>query len=273
MTVGEFLTHYTKQLVKAGVDSARLDCLVLVEDALLQDRAWLLAHPEYEIQGSVVEKLNIKIAQRAQHVPLAYIRGKAPFYGREFAVNQHVLVPRPESEGIITLLKKLPLPAQPRIADVGTGSGCLGITAALESGIRSVDLYDIDDNALAVAKQNALKHRVHARCLQSNLLEGYTGRNDVVLANLPYVPANYPINRAAGHEPKLALFAGDDGLDLYRRLWSQLQRLSAKPQFVMTESLASQHDDLRSLASTASYRQAATNGLVQSFVLLGGRDA
>lgn len=273
MTIGEYLKQSAATLANAHINSARLDCLILLEDALLQDRAQLLAHLEYELQGSVVEKLNTKIAQRASHVPLAYIRGKAPFYGREFIVNRSVLVPRPESEAMIALLKKLPLPSRPRIVDIGTGSGCLGITAALECGAQVVDLYDLDVGALETAKQNATKHQVQANYVQSDLLEHYAGQHDVLLANLPYVPTGYPVNKAASHEPKLALFAGEDGLDLYRHFWHQLKMLDVKPQFVITESLASQHDSIRSLALAAGCHLKDTDGLAQSFALFGGRDA
>src|SRR6266508_1210490 len=110
MTTYEFLKSATARLKQAGIASARLDTLVLLEDALGQDRARLLAHPESKIPHSTEVALNTKIAQRATHVPLAYIRGKAEFYGREFAIDKHVLVPRPETETMIDLLKKLPLP-------------------------------------------------------------------------------------------------------------------------------------------------------------------
>jgi methylase of polypeptide subunit release factors len=103
-TVKDWLINSEKRLTSAGIATARLDCLVLLEDATGKDRGWLLAHPEHELQGSEIKNLSTKIAQRAKHVPLAYIRGKAEFYGREFAVNAHTLVPRPETEAMIELL-------------------------------------------------------------------------------------------------------------------------------------------------------------------------
>jgi methylase of polypeptide subunit release factors len=103
--VSDWLRQSVASLKDAGISTARLDCLVLLEDETGQDRAWLLAHPEYVLQGSDLKKLNTKITQRVQHVPLAYLRGKAEFYGHEFIVNAHTLVPRPETEGIIELLR------------------------------------------------------------------------------------------------------------------------------------------------------------------------
>lgn len=105
MEVSSWLKQAEDRLNRAGISTARLDCLVLLEDETGKDRGWLLAHPEHELQGSEIKTLSTKIAQRAQHVPLAYIRGKAEFYGHEFIVNAHTLVPRPETETIIELLQ------------------------------------------------------------------------------------------------------------------------------------------------------------------------
>lgn len=107
MTINDWLMRAQRQLKDAEITTARLDCLVLLEDAIGHDRAWLLSHPEHVLQGSELKKLNTKIVQRAKHIPLAYIRGHAEFYGREFAVNEHTLVPRPETETIIDMLKRV----------------------------------------------------------------------------------------------------------------------------------------------------------------------
>src|SRR6185295_9493236 len=104
MTVGEFLNEATATLKQAGVESPRLDTLILLEDALKEDRAVILAYLENELPEPTLTDLRNKIKARAQQIPLAYIRGHAPFYGREFFVTEHVLVPRPETEAMITLL-------------------------------------------------------------------------------------------------------------------------------------------------------------------------
>ncbi len=264
MTIGEFLAQATRTLQQAGIESARLDTLILLEDALKLDRALLLAHPADEIDALTGVELHKKIMQRITHLPLAYIRGTAPFYGRDFAVNKNVLVPRPETEAMIELLKGLSLPASARIADIGTGSGCIGITAALELPQTVVRLYDIDPQALHIAAKNARALGATITLSQSDLLDTVQAA-DVLLANLPYVPDNYPINPAASHEPGLALFAGQDGLELYRRFWKQLSAHTAKPACVLTEALLSQHQDMRTLGRAAGYRLAKTEGLIQQF--------
>lgn len=267
MTVGEFIRDISAQLSVAGIGTARLDCLVLLEDAMGRNRANLLAHPEQDIPAPLLTKLNNFVTRREQHVPLAYIRGRASFYGREFAVDQHVLVPRPESEAMIEILKELRL-AAPTIADIGCGSGCLGITAYLEIAGANVTLYDVSQTALDIAKINADKLQARVNFKRQDLLQGMDQHLDVILANLPYVPDAYPINQAAQHEPKLALFAGADGLDLYRRLFGQLQLLgNNKPPYILTEALHDQLNPLSDIAKAADYHEAKRSGLVQLFGL------
>lgn len=264
MTVGEFLQSNTAILQKAGIPTARLDCLVLLEDTLGLNRSHLLAHPQTKLtpqQQTVLEK---HILARKGHCPLAYIRGKAEFYGRTFAVNNTVLVPRPETEMIIELLKELPLKAGDQIADIGTGSGCLAITAALELPQTRVTGYDISPEALQTARKNAQALHAPVTFQHSDLLQDVTAQ-DVLLANLPYVPDHFPVNEAAMQEPKLALFSGADGLNHYKAFWQYLGTATQKPRFVLTEALPGQHHPLAQLARQAGFVQDRKEGLVQLF--------
>lgn len=265
MNIQAFLEENIPKLQKAHVDSARLDCLILLEDILNIDRSRILAHPEIELTDPQISKLNNYITRRENQEPLAYIRGRAEFYGREFLVNKFVLVPRPESEDIITLLKNVPLIINVRIADIGTGSGCLGITAKLEIPTSEVYAFDISKNALAMTQKNVHLHKTNVHLKQRNLLRGTTEQFNIILANLPYVPNDYPINKPAGHEPKLALFSGNDGLDHYRLFWNQISKLSYKPAYIVTESMTHQHDEIQDLAQDIGYGLTKTSGLAQLF--------
>lgn len=264
MRAGTFLTDATRQLQAAGIATARLDCLVLLEDSTGQNRAHLLAHPELALSVEQQQLLTRQLTARMQHTPLAYLRGKAFFYGRLFAVNHYVLVPRPETEAMIDLLKTLPL-TKPRIADIGTGSGCIAITAALELPQATTYAYDISTEALALAQENAdaLHSGVHFK--KSDLLDDVRDDIDIILANLPYVPNAYPINKAATYEPQIALFAGDDGLDAYRTFWRQITSRAQQPAYVITESLPLQHTELTAIARSAGYSQRTLQGYVQLF--------
>jgi release factor glutamine methyltransferase len=264
LTGQEFLTSSTVQLEKAGIATARLDCLVLLEDALGENRAYLLAHPETVLQGPTLQKLKKQIKLRGKHIPLAQIRGKTEFYGRDFIITKDVLEPRPESETMIELLKTFPLPKKPRIADIGTGSGAIGITAALEIPDTTLYLTDIDPGCLRLARKNAKAHAIEATFLETDLTHELPDV-DIILANLPYVPDHYEINQAALNEPKTAIFGGPDGLDLYRRFFTQLSEATPRPMSIMTESLPFQHSELQTIAKSAGYKQMKRDDFIQVY--------
>lgn len=264
MLVDLWLKKATTAFEKVGIGTARLDALVLLEDATGKDRAYLLAHPEINLTNNQLEKLAKQTEQRKKHVPLAQIRGKTEFYGREFVINKDVLEPRPESETMIDVLKYLKLPLKPRVADIGTGSGAIGITAALEIPKSKVTLTDIDPKCLGVARKNSNKHSASVTLINSDMLEEVP-LTDVILANLPYVPDSYEINRAAMNEPRIAIFGGQDGLDLYRKLFEQIATLKEKPLFVLTESLPFQHKKLAQISNHAGYKQSKEIDFIQVF--------
>lgn len=265
MKINEFLTRSTNTLQQAGIATARLDVLVLLEDILNTNRTQLLAEPRLNLTEAELIALTQLVHKRAQHVPLAYLRGKTEFYGREFIINEEVLEPRPESEMMMDILKTLKLPAGAGVADIGCGSGALGITAALEIGDVAVSLIEIDAKALAVAKQNAELHKVNVRLLQRDLLIKANEQFDVLLCNLPYVPNDFHINTAATHEPEIAIFGGPDGLDVYRRLFTQLADGEQKPDYVLTESLPPQHETLEEIAGRAGYKSSRDDDFIQLF--------
>lgn len=274
-TISSWLGHAQSELEIAGIATARLDCLVLLGDLLGKNKAWLLAHPEHELQRSEVENLNKKIVQRVTHVPLAYLRGKAEFYGREFAVNPHTLVPRPETETMVELLRRVihPTSRETIIADIGTGSGALAVTAKLEFPHATVIATDIDDSCLQTAATNARELGADVTFVPGDLLEpvlkwrrATSGTGELVLlCNLPYVPDDFHINRAATHEPQQALFGGANGLDLYRKLFTQIANFSRPPRFVLTEALPTQHSELERIAKRNGYGLEQTEDFIQVF--------
>jgi release factor glutamine methyltransferase len=265
MKINNWLQKAEKQLGLAGVSSAHLDSVILLEDVTGKDRAWLLAHPEEKLSITQIKRLSARLKKRERHLPLAYVRGHTEFYGRKFLVNRHTLEPRPESETMIELLLKLPVSTRIEIADVGTGSGALGITASLELNNPNIDLYDIDAGALAVARHNLALHELHLHTRKSDLLRRHIRTYDVILANLPYVPDHYKINQAAAMEPKIAIFGGKDGLDIYRRFFSQLHRFHWQPNYVLCESLPPQHDELAAIARSCGFMLFSSQDFIQVF--------
>lgn len=190
-------------------------------------------------------------------------------------VNSDTLVPRPETETMIELLEQLVKSQKSKVVknftiiDVGTGSGCLAVTAKLVFPKAEVIATDISSACLEMAEQNAIKLGAEVTFYQGDLLKPLadTGHllNYIILANLPYVPHNYAINQAATHEPKQAIFGGPDGLDLYRRIFDQIARLSHTPSYVFTESLPFQHQNMRHLAKLHNYKLYKSCDFIQLF--------
>jgi release factor glutamine methyltransferase len=265
MNIGAWLVETMVRLKEAGVDSPRRDALVLLEDMLQKDRAWVTAHPEFELDNKILAALQPLIRRRLQREPLAYIRGKAWFYGRFFALSSSVLIPRPESESFIELLKEL---HPPTIVDIGTGSGALAITAMLELPKSQVYASDTSLAALQLARSNAKAHHAKVTFLHGSLLEPYKNVDlspAAIAANLPYVPKDLITSPEITQEPQEALFSGVDGLDHYRTLWHEVGMLSKRPPFVLIEALESQHEQLKEQAEKVGYRLKRTETLVQLY--------
>jgi release factor glutamine methyltransferase len=266
MTISEWLLLATEELDIAGIGTSRLDALVLLEDASGEDRAKLLAKPDSEMSSKHVARLAKLLNRRAQHEPLAYIRGHTEFYGKKFVISPAVLEPRPESETMIDLLKRLPdIPPKACLADVGTGSGALGITAKLALPELQIELLDIDEAALEIAQINVDKYTINVSVTRSDLLEQSGQDNDILLCNLPYVPDDHQINQAASQEPRIAIFGGADGLDPYRRLFKQVDALQYQPLYILSEALPNQHNTLKSLAEAHDYCLKQADDFIQVF--------
>jgi len=266
MTIANWLLKTMKQLGDAGVDSPRRDALVLLEDTLKKERSWVLAHHDFELNLTTVKEVDRLINQRIDRIPLAYIRKRAWFYGRFFGVDENVLIPRPESEDIIEIAKTLGIKSA---LDMGTGSGCLAITIALEMpSLQIIHASDISAKALDIARLNSENYSTGVKFFNADLYSGEISENqyDLIMANLPYVPDGLVSSPEIKTEPALALFAGLDGLDLYRRFWAQILEAENQPKYVVCESLESQHKTMTRLAKASGYHIAQTTRLAQLFM-------
>ncbi len=278
-TIKQTLSWAQLQLESADIDTARLDTLVLLEDTLGMDRAKILAEPNFQLTNEQFKKYKKAILNRTKHLPLAYIRQKTEFYGRDFFIDHRVLEPRPESETIIDELLKLCQGNKKacNIIDVGTGSGSLIITAKLELPNCIAVATDIDQACLEVAKLNSQKYECKIKFVHTDLIDRLS--NDaykkpcIIIANLPYVPSSWHINRSATHEPKTAIFGGKSGLKLYKQLFSRIDKLPTKPDHVITESMPPQHETLATIARNYGYRLKLSNDFIQVFSYLEQRQA
>lgn len=269
MTLDQFTATATESLKQTSIASARLDVVILLEAVLKKPREWIAAHGDYQLTSTELSCLNKKVVLRKSHVPIAYIINQKEFYGRLFYVDESVLIPRPESEAIIELLKKI-ASYEPitKIFDIGTGSGCLAISAKLEIPQLQVTASDISEAALAIAKKNTNHLNADILLIKADLLpDADYGPKTAVIANLPYVPEDLITSQEITKEPALALFSGNDGLNHYRRFWGQVKSLEAKPAHILTESLEEQHSTLSTLAHGVGYTLSQTSNLIQHFSL------
>ena len=218
MTLYEKLADARARLVATGIPQAEasLDVDLYARVILGWDRATLLL----ELQGAVPEglepTLSTWIARRERREPSAYIVGVREFWGLDFAVTPAVLIPRPETEFIVEEALSLVRSGDLRIADIGTGSGCVAVALASEMPRWRLVASDVSEEALAVARGNAARHGVADRIefVATSYLDGVDGRFEIITANPPYVkdgdkPA---LSLAVRHEPAVALFGGAEGL-------------------------------------------------------------
>jgi release factor glutamine methyltransferase len=219
MRLTDALAEARATLVAAGIrpDEAAIDIDLYARTLLGWDRATLLAEQRLTTPATLEPRFSQWVERRTRREPTAYIVGIREFWGLDFRVSPHVLIPRPETEFIVEeALPHLRGVDAPRVADIGTGSGALAVAIAHEVTGASVVATDISAEALVVAGMNAESHGVHQRLrfVQTSYLDGVDGPFDVIVANPPYVkdgdkPA---LSRDVRHEPDVALFGGSDGL-------------------------------------------------------------
>jgi len=273
MNISTWLKHAAEHLKNAGITSAQLDAELLLANTLRKNRTYLHAHLDEEVDPRRVDIAEARLSLRLDRVPLAYILGKKEFYGREFDVSPSVLVPRPESEEMINMLLKLaPQDNQPRtLIDVGTGSGCLGITAALELPDNwHIVLSDISPKALSVAEKNAKKLGAKVFTQKQSLLLGQFEKLDCILANLPYVDKDWKnTSPELHHEPPEALYAGEGGLKLIRELIQQAPKHMTNQGLLFIEADEEQHQTIVAFGNQNGFLHLETSELIVALRFVG----
>ena len=253
---------------KSRIDS--LDAELIAVKALdFSDRTDLILYSEDEFEFDKAEEM---IKKREGGLPLAYILGYKEFYGREFSVNQNVLIPRPETEEIIvSVLGIVDVEAmnQIKILDVGCGSGCIPITLKLElslEGIRSEVMgVDVSEPALKTSKENAEKLGAMVEFKKSDLLSKINDLPDIMTANLPYVDLSWDwTSESLKFEPALALYADDGGLKLIKKLIDQIvtKKIDNRKRFLVLEADTSQHEKIIGYGKTRGFSLINHSGFI-----------
>lgn len=221
-------------------------------------RTSMLMKMRDELEGEVWTEFQAAVKRHAEGEPIQYIIGSEEFYGRGFEVNEHVLIPRPETEELVhvtlqRLEKLFPESGQIDLVDVGTGSGAISVSLKLEKPELKVAAIDLSEEALDVARKNASQlgadvEFFHGDLLQPLILQGK--KVDAVISNPPYIPIAdqaWMSDIVTEHEPHMALFAGEDGLDLYRRFMDELPLVLKEKALVGFEIGAGQGEAVRAL--------------------------
>ena len=241
-TVRSLLQWAREWLAKKEVESPRLDAELLLAHALGCDRLRLYIDVDKPLSAEELARFKPLVKRRGAREPVAYILGTKEFYGRPFEVAPGVFIPRPETELLARMvLEHLPVDAQARVLDLCSGSGAVGISVAAERPRTQVDLVELSPDAAALAGRNAEKHASgRVRVFTGDLYAALPGhiRYDAIAANPPYVPIPHGRKLASDvvdHEPHLALFGGEDGLDVIRRIASGVREWLAPGGLFATE--------------------------------------
>ena len=243
-------------------DRARADAELLLLHVLGKDKAWLMAHAEEELSGGQAKRYAEMLERRYRGEPIQYILGETEFYGLPFRVTPEVLIPRPETEHVVEkVLEFAARFSQPRIIDVGTGSGAIALALAHHLPCARITATDIWAHALDLAHSNAGSNGVsnRIRFLPGDLFDPVAKEQfEIVVSNPPYVSHNDRDSLAVevrNHEPALALFAGEDGLEVFRRLIPAAFAALAPGGFVVLEIGYGQEAAIRALLSVSGFDQ------------------
>jgi release factor glutamine methyltransferase len=222
VTIREALRSAAERLDLHYVSNSRLTAELLLAHTLSVEREYLYSHDDRKLTEEELQNLEDRLYDRISGVPLQYIVGRQEFYGRYFSVNPSVLIPRPETEYIIEAVLEGARPTRPvNILDIGTGSGCLAVTLALELADSKVFAADISFEALQVAKENAAKLKASVEFVCMDVVDAITSKFDFIVSNPPYVRRDEMTHlqrEVREHEPHVALFSPEDELAIYRKL-------------------------------------------------------
>ncbi|MBC3536952.1 peptide chain release factor N(5)-glutamine methyltransferase [Megasphaera hominis] len=223
-TIGSILTWTTQYFSGKGIDSARLDAEILLSHVLQKERIYLYAHYDEPLNGPELAAYRELVKKRASRLSVAHILGQRSFMGFDFTINRHVLVPRPETEMLVeTVMEDVPTDGTASFLDLGTGSGAIVLSLlALRPHCTGTGV-DISADALAVARENGEKLGLTERVtwLESDLFAAVPPASyDWILSNPPYLTKEdmQHLEPEVRYDPPQALFGGDDGLELYRRI-------------------------------------------------------
>jgi len=256
-TIKEAQQWASSFLKKHNIEQAELEAEVLMKTLHNWERSQLFLHWDDKITSDTARRLEDWVERRVQHEPLQYIIGTQSFFGREFIVNESVLIPRPETELLLEkVFQEIDQQWQDQpidVVDIGTGSGAIAITMALEKKNATVHTVDISQPAIGTATKNADKLKAKVKFHYGSLLEPIIQQDmkvDLIISNPPYIPSKDVLTlmvEVKDHEPILALDGGEDGLNFYRQIIEQSKQVLKHPGIIAFEIGINQAADIKEL--------------------------
>ena len=266
-TIQEILTSGTAYLENRGIEGARHSMQSLMVHVLGCNRTWLYLHYEDPLSEEKLVPLRELLKRRGKGEPLQHLLGCTEFFRREFRTDSRALIPRPETEELVEFaLQMAPRRNGMRVLDMGCGSGIIGITLALELAKQQpeVVMADISDAALALTLENATALGARVKTYRSDLFAAWDSpaegavqppdEFDLVLANLPYIPTGEALSTEVLYDPSLALFGGDDGLDIVKRFVREAMPHLSSRALVMLEVGHDQGEATRAIMEELGYQ-------------------
>ena len=267
LTLKEALAKAVDKLQQMDVPDADIDAWYLLSYVTGLDRAAFFLHGEEPMAEPDMIRYRNLVTKRGERIPLQHLTGEQEFMGLDFHVNEHVLIPRQDTECLVE--RVLPYVDGKRVLDVCTGSGCIAIAIAKLGKPFIVHGVDISEEALAVARQNATELNASVELFAGDLMTKMEGKYDVIVSNPPYIPPSVIeglMPEVRLHEPMLALDGGQDGLEFYRRIAEQAVTRLAPNGRLFLEIGCEQADAVAEILQKQGYRE------VQVFQDLAGKD-
>ena len=248
MTIGELRSDWRRACERSGLNPGDAD--LLIGEALDRPFSFLLAHEDDPVSEDLAREVELLMRRRLAREPLQYIRGRTEFYGRDFRVDERVLIPRPETELLVEEAVRV-LPSGAHVLDVGTGSGCIAVTLSLERPDLHVLATDRSLGALALARTNCDALGARVRFIACDVFTAVATRLDAIASNPPYIPSADLAGLAPevrDHEPEMALTPGTWGLETIQRILEDAPRLLGSEGLIILEIGFSQHEAVTELA-------------------------
>ncbi|MES2204244.1 MAG: peptide chain release factor N(5)-glutamine methyltransferase [Pseudomonadota bacterium] len=263
----DLLLHHATACLTEVSETARLDAEVLMCYVLKKDRAYLFAYPEKNISLDEYQQWQDLLAQRCLQVPIAYLVGEKSFWNLDLQVNEHTLIPRPETELLVELVLGRGDPFVVarhdivRVLDLGTGSGAIALAIAKEKSNWKISAVDFSEAALKIARINAEKNNIHnVEFFQSNWFSKVQNTFDIVVSNPPYLDENDPhlLTEEIRHEPRSALVASKDGLADIENIIRDARDYLKADGYLLIEHGCTQGKKVRELFMLYNYQSVTT---------------